>query len=319
MGGWCSRMAGLAAYQRVDRLYSLIAQNESSIADQTEKAFVFRDETEISWCPFPTEAGAPVGTRFHSTLCNVLNSDQNPGRCPQTANSGRQVVHEQKGIRPVVQGRHQHLLGEGQKHGAARCDSDAHRRHHAVQRKRADHGQSLPVAMRNLADRPLPARGPAVAPGQAGVDPGLIDEDEASRVDPGQLGTPPRPRLGDILPVLLGRPECLFLRTKPRLFSARQTAARLRRTPVRAASRSAYSASVASFCSSTSLASAAIAPPTSPRLRAGTFGPRRPSLRAACSQRDSVRSPIRKRRATSAWLPSPASQAASARSRRSGE
>ncbi len=73
MGGWCRRMAGLAAYQRVDRPYCLIAQNESSIADQTEKAFVFRDETEISWCPFPTEAGARVGTRLPGALGNVLN------------------------------------------------------------------------------------------------------------------------------------------------------------------------------------------------------------------------------------------------------
>jgi hypothetical protein len=66
-------MAGLAAYQRVDRPYSLIAQNESSIADPTEKAFVFRDETEISWCPFPPAAGAPVGTRLPGALRNLLN------------------------------------------------------------------------------------------------------------------------------------------------------------------------------------------------------------------------------------------------------
>jgi len=53
-------MAGSAAYQRVDRPYSLLAQNEGSATDQTEKAFVFRAETEISWSPFPTKAGAPV-------------------------------------------------------------------------------------------------------------------------------------------------------------------------------------------------------------------------------------------------------------------
>jgi hypothetical protein len=110
--------------------------------------------------------------------------------------------------------------------------------------------------MRDLADGPLPAPSTAIGPGQASIDPGLIDEDEAGRVDPGQLGTPCRPGLGDILPVLLGRAEGLFLRTKPRLFSARQTAARLRRTPVRAASPWACAASVASFCSPTSSASA---------------------------------------------------------------
>ena len=89
--------------------------------------------------------------------------------------------------------------------------------------------------------------------------------------------------------------------------SARHTAAGLRRTPARAASRSAYSARVASFRSPTSPASTAAAPPTGARLWTGTFGARRPSVRAAWSQRDSVRSPTRKRRATAAWLPSPAS------------
>jgi hypothetical protein len=91
-------MAGSAAYQRVDRSYSLIAQNEGSVTDQTEKAFVFSAETEISWCPFPTEAGAPVGTRLPGALRNILNSDRNfkplptdrkrgpePARCRSTA------------------------------------------------------------------------------------------------------------------------------------------------------------------------------------------------------------------------------------------
>jgi hypothetical protein len=77
VGGRCRRMAGSAAYQRVDRSYSLIAQNEGSVTDQTEKAFVFSAETEISWCPFPTEAGAPVGTRLPGALRNILNSDRN--------------------------------------------------------------------------------------------------------------------------------------------------------------------------------------------------------------------------------------------------
>ena len=77
VGGRCRRMAGSAAYQRVDRPYSLLAQNEGSVTDQTEKAFVFRAETEISWSPFPTKAGAPVGTRLHRPLCNILKSHCN--------------------------------------------------------------------------------------------------------------------------------------------------------------------------------------------------------------------------------------------------
>jgi hypothetical protein len=131
-----------------------------------------------------------------------------------------------------------------------------------------------------------------VRPGHPGVDPGLVEEDQAARVDPGQLGAPGRPRLGDIIPVLLGGPERLFFRAKPSPFSARQTAARLRRTPARSASRSAYSASVASFCSVTSAASTAPAPPSGAGPRARGLGLRRPS-RAAFSQPESVRSPTR--------------------------
>jgi hypothetical protein len=77
VGGRCRRMAGSAAHQRVDRPYSLIAQNEGSVTGQTKKAFVFRAEAKISWCPFPTEAGAPVGTRLPGALRKVLNSDRN--------------------------------------------------------------------------------------------------------------------------------------------------------------------------------------------------------------------------------------------------
>jgi hypothetical protein len=172
---------------------------------------------------------------------------------------------------------------------------------------RRSHRQRRCRSPQDLADGPPPARGAAVGPGQAGVDAGLVEEDEPARVDPGQLGAPCRARPGDILPVLLGGPERLFFRTRPSALRARHTAEGLRRTPARSRSRSAYSAKVASFRSATNPASTSPAPPTGTRLRAGVFGPRRPSVRAARSQRESVRSPTRKRPAISAWLPSPAS------------
>ena len=91
VGGRCRRMAGSAAYQRVDRPYSLLAQNEGSVTDQTEKAFVFRAEAEISWSPFPTKAGAPVGTRLHRSLCNILKSHCNFKSLPTDRKPGAGV------------------------------------------------------------------------------------------------------------------------------------------------------------------------------------------------------------------------------------
>ena len=74
MGRRRGPMAGAAARRRVERSDFSVARNEGSAADQVEKAFAFKAETEISWCSFPTEAGASVGTHLHGALRNVLNS-----------------------------------------------------------------------------------------------------------------------------------------------------------------------------------------------------------------------------------------------------
>src|SRR3954470_18888417 len=94
---------------------------------------------------------------------------------------------------------------------------------------------------------------------------------------PPRPAAPPPPRLGDILTVPLGGLERLFLRTRPSAFSARHRAEGLRRTPVRSASRSAYSASVASFRSATRVASLAASPPTGFVPPRRGLGARRPS------------------------------------------
>src|SRR3954454_12435696 len=96
----------------------------------------------------------------------------------------------------------------------------------------------------HLADGAPSPGGAGVGPRHPGVDAGLVDEHEAGGVDPGQLGAPRPPRLGHVLAVLLGGLDGLFFRTRPSAFSARHRAEALRRTPVRSASRSAYSARV---------------------------------------------------------------------------
>src|SRR3712207_3465411 len=112
-----------------------------------------------------------------------------------------------------------------------------------------------------MAPRALAPRGAGMGPGQAGVEAALVEEDQPPRRDPGQAGVPRRAGLRDVLTVLLGGTERLSLRGKPSRRRARQIAEGLRRRPVRTANRSAYSASVASFCSAASARSTSSAPP----------------------------------------------------------
>ena len=204
-----------------------------------------------------------------------------------------EVVHDHERVGPLAQRGDQDLLREGQEDGRAGRGGDAPAGDDPVERERADHGQPLPPPPGHLAHRAPPLGGAGVGAGHAGVDAGLVDEHEATGVDPGQLGAPHPPRLGHVLPVLLGGPDRLFFRTRPSAFSARHSAEGLRRTPVRSASRSAYSARVASFRSATRAASVAASPPTGLVPPRRGLGARRPSLRAILSQPESVRSPIR--------------------------
>jgi hypothetical protein len=203
---------------------------------------------------------------------------------------GAEVVHHHERVGPVAQRGDEDLLGEGEEDGRAGRGGDAPAGDHAVEREGADHGQPLPAPPGQLARGPLPPGGASVGAGHAGVDPGLVDEHEAGGVDPGQLGPP---RLGHVLPVPLGGLERLFLRARPSAFSARHSAEGLRRTPARSASRSAYSAGVASFRPATRAASVVASPPTGLVPPRRGLGWRRPSSRASLSQAESVRSPIR--------------------------
>src|SRR3954447_24536123 len=127
------------------------------------------------------------------------------------------------------------------------------------------HGKTQCFRHFSVSLRPRSGDAAPACPGflaRCGVDAGLVDEHEAGGVDPGQLVAPHPPRLGHVLPVLLGGLDRLFFRTRPSALSARHRAEALRRTPVRSASRSAYSARVASFRSATSPASASRSPPS---------------------------------------------------------
>ena len=133
----------------------------------------------------------------------------------------------------------------------AGCRGDAHAGDHAVERKRAEHGQPLPVPPRHLAHGALACAARRVGPGHPGVDPALIEEDEPLRVDRGQLGPPPS------APGRRSGRSCSAARS---VFSTRQAQllerpAHGRRPPsppARSTSSCAYSAKVRSLRSATS-------------------------------------------------------------------
>ena len=81
---------------------------------------------------------------------------------------------------------------------------------HAVERERAEHGQPLPAPPGHRARGPPSPWGAGVGPGHPGVDAALVQEHQAPRLDPGQLGPPRRPGLGQLGPVPLGGARRLF-------------------------------------------------------------------------------------------------------------
>jgi hypothetical protein len=70
--------------------------------------------------------------------------------------------------------------------------------------------------MRHGADRSLTTWGSGVRPRQVGLDPSLVDEDEALGAQICLVLAPSRPRDGDVRPVLLGGMECPFARQPDR-------------------------------------------------------------------------------------------------------
>ncbi len=72
-------------------------------------------------------------------------------------------------------------------------------------------GHRLPVTVRHLGLEALSARRPAPERGHVGLGPGLVDEDEAGRVDELLPARPLRPPARHVGAALLGRDQRLFL------------------------------------------------------------------------------------------------------------
>ena len=84
-------------------------------------------------------------------------------------------------------------------------------RHHAIVSQSGDEGEGLPAALRDFGQQTLAARCPAAQRGHIGLGPGLIDEDQAGRIDPLLIGPPLDPPAGDVLTIPLLGDQRLFL------------------------------------------------------------------------------------------------------------
>jgi len=80
----------------------------------------------------------------------------------------------------------------------------------AIAAKRRDECQRLPVAEGSGRRQPLPVRPPAAQRSHVGLDPGLVDENEAGNIDLALMNLPACPLTGDVGAVLLGRPHRFF-------------------------------------------------------------------------------------------------------------
>jgi hypothetical protein len=173
--------------------------------------------------------------------------------------------------------------------------------------------------MRQARPQALAARGTAAEAGHLRVEPGLVNEDQAIRVELRLAGEPGEPRFRDIGALLLARMSGLFFTVKPRRAKKRQIVVRAARTPRSASRRARISSSVMSTC-----------PSSSPRRKsscassADLFGlPCRRAVRSPVSrhrrtQRTAVAMPIPKRAAADR-ADAPLETATITRSRKSPE
>ena len=149
----------------------------------------------------------------------VGREEEQPGACcADCAAHGlalvaAQVVHDDDVA--GFQRRHEHLFDIEQESLAVDRPVDEPRRLDPVVAQGGDEGGGLPIPMRGLRFKPLTAWRPAEERGHVGLGPGLIDEDEAGRIDPPSILGPLRSAVGDIGAIPFAGNQRLFLCVNP--------------------------------------------------------------------------------------------------------
>ena len=110
----------------------------------------------------------------------------------------------------LCQGGRQHLLDVEGEEFAVDGTVDDPRGADPVVAQRRDEGHGLPMTEGHRRFETLPTRPPATQRRHVGFDLGLIDEDEARRVNPALMGLPACAFTGDIGAILLGWPDRFF-------------------------------------------------------------------------------------------------------------
>jgi hypothetical protein len=105
---------------------------------------------------------------------------------------------------PSCQGGCQHLLDIEREELAIDGAVDDPGRANPVVAQRRNEGHGLPMAERRRGFETLPTRPPAAERRHVGLDPGLIDKDQARSLDPALMGFPACPFTGDVGTILLG-------------------------------------------------------------------------------------------------------------------
>lgn len=101
---------------------------------------------------------------------------------------GAEIVHDDDVA--GLQHRDELLLDIGPETLAVDRSVEDTRCHELVAAERAEEGQRAPVAVRGEAAQAFALRSPSAQRGHVGLDPGLVDEDQPPRIEPGLPGSP---------------------------------------------------------------------------------------------------------------------------------
>ena len=119
-----------------------------------------------------------------------------------------EIVHDDDITRD--KGRRELLFDVGAEAFAVDGAIEYARRGEPIMTQRAQKGQGAPVAMRGEATQALALGAPAAQRRHVGFDPGLVDEDEASRIQTPLPRSPASPPTGDVITRLLEGEQSFF-------------------------------------------------------------------------------------------------------------
>jgi hypothetical protein len=117
---------------------------------------------------------------------------------------GTEIVHDDDVA--TDQRGNQNLLDIGKEQLAIDRSVEHARGDQAILAQASNEGGGVPVPMRHCINQPVTHLGPAVEPDHVRLGPGLVDEDQPTRVQRRLVLAPFRPGLGDVRSILLGGP-----------------------------------------------------------------------------------------------------------------